>query len=112
LGYTFALEKSEKSMRLAERLKLAVWLGPLTPFLAALLVGAVLLLFFGANPVMAYAALIEGAFGSQNALADIVVEAPLLLFVGASTCISFRGGVINIGAVCFRVQYPDFSRHI
>ena len=83
-------------MQLAKRLKLASWLGPFTPVLAALaalLVGAVMLAIMGANPLQAYAALIEGAFGSPNALADTVVRATPLLFVGAGICISFRGEI-------------------
>jgi ABC-type uncharacterized transport system permease subunit len=76
------------------------WLGPLTPLLAAvaaLLVGALMLLALGANPIEAYKAMADGAFGSANALADTVVKATPLLFVGAGICVAFRGGVINIG---------------
>lgn len=70
---------------------------PVLATLAALAVGAVMLLLLGANPVDAYTALLEGAFGSQNALADTVVKATPLLLVGLGICIAFRGGVINIG---------------
>jgi simple sugar transport system permease protein len=41
--------------------------------------------------------LIEGAFGSTNSIADTIVKATPLLFVGIGICIAFRGGVINIG---------------
>ncbi|MDX1615061.1 MAG: ABC transporter permease [Candidatus Promineifilaceae bacterium] len=70
---------------------------PLLATLAALALGAVMLLFLGANPLEAYAALVSGAFGSSNALADTVVKATPLLLVGLGICIAFRGGVINIG---------------
>jgi len=70
---------------------------PLLATLAALGVGAIMLFLLGANPVEAYTALLEGAFGSQNALADTVVKATPLLLVGLGICIAFRGGVINIG---------------
>lgn len=76
------------------------WIGPLVPFLAALaafLVGAVMLLALGVNPITAYQAMIEGAFGSPNAIADTIVKATPLLFVGVGICIAFRGGMINIG---------------
>lgn len=76
------------------------WLGPLTPVLAALaalLIGALMLMALGANPLEAYAAMVDGAFGSVNAFADTIVKATPLLFVGAGICIAFRGGVINIG---------------
>jgi simple sugar transport system permease protein len=87
-------------MRQARKLHPSYWLGPLTPILAALaafLVGAIMLLALGINPLQAYGALLEGAFGSRNALADTVVKATPLLFVAVGICISFRGGVINIG---------------
>lgn len=53
-------------------------LSPLMPLFAtllALLVGAVMLVTLGANPLEAYSALVNGAFGSPNALADPVVKA-------------------------------------
>jgi simple sugar transport system permease protein len=83
-----------------KRLQWGVLLDALTPVLAvlaALLVGAIMLLALGANPIQAYGALVEGAFGSPNALADTAVKATPLLFVGLGICIAFRGGVINIG---------------
>ena len=70
---------------------------PVLATLAALAIGAVMLLLMGANPVTGYAALLEGAFGSANALADTLVKATPLLLVGLGICIAFRGGVINIG---------------
>jgi ABC-type uncharacterized transport system permease subunit len=76
------------------------WLGPMTPVLAALaalLIGALMLLALGANPLEAYSAMASGAFGSLNSFADTIVKATPLLFVGAGICISFRGGMLNIG---------------
>ncbi len=70
---------------------------PLFATLAALVVGAFMLLALGANPLVAYNALLDGAFGSVNSLADTLVRATPLLFVGVGICIAFRGGVINIG---------------
>jgi ABC-type uncharacterized transport system permease subunit len=70
---------------------------PVIATFAALAVGAVLLLILGANPIRAYGALLEGAFGSGNALAETVVKAVPLLLVGLGICIAFRANVINIG---------------
>jgi simple sugar transport system permease protein len=70
---------------------------PVFATLAALLVGAVMLLFLKVNPVEAYQALWEGAFGSPNAFAETLVKATPLLLVAIGICISFRGDVINIG---------------
>ena len=85
------LEKYPRVLRLIDILL------PLLATLAALAIGAVMLILLKANPVTAYAALLEGAFGSQNALADTLVKATPLLLVGLGICIAFRGGVINIG---------------
>ncbi len=84
----------------SSRLSLSQVLDALLPLLAvlvALAVGAVMLLLLGANPVEAYRALLEGAFGSANAVAETAVKAVPLLLVGLGTCIAFRGNMINIG---------------
>lgn len=70
---------------------------PVFATLAALLIGAVMLLFLGVNPIEAYGALWDGAFGSSNAFAETLVKATPLLLVALGICISFRGDVINIG---------------
>ena len=70
---------------------------PVFATLAALVVGAVMLLFLKVNPLEAYKALWVGAFGSTNAFAETLVKATPLLLVGIGICISFRGDVINIG---------------
>lgn len=72
-------------------------LTPVGAFLLAILIGAVMLVILGANPLVAFRALVSGAFGSMNALADTLVKATPLLFVGLGICIAFRGGVLNIG---------------
>ena len=70
---------------------------PVLAALAALSIGAVMLIILGANPFKAFGALIDGAFGSPNSLADTIVKATPLLLVGLGICISFRGNVINLG---------------
>ena len=70
---------------------------PVFATLAALLVGAIMLLFLKVNPLQAYGALWQGAFGTSNAFAETLVKATPLLLVGLGICISFRGDVINIG---------------
>ncbi|MBI5294122.1 MAG: ABC transporter permease [Chloroflexi bacterium] len=70
---------------------------PVIATLAALAVGAVMLLFLGINPIQAYGSLWQGAFGSSNAFAETLVKATPLLLVALGICISFRGDVINIG---------------
>ena len=70
---------------------------PLLSAILGLAVGAVILLMLGANPIEAYAAMLKGAWGSPNAIADSLVKATPLLFVGVGICIAYRGGMINIG---------------
>jgi simple sugar transport system permease protein len=82
------------------KLRIGGWFFVLTPVLAiaaALIVGAIMLLLLGVDPRVAYAAMLEGAFGSANSVADSIVKAAPLLFVGVGICIAFRGGMTNIG---------------
>ena len=65
--------------------------------LAALLVGALLIVAFGADPVTAYHALLSGAFGGSYALASTAQKAVPLLLVAAGICIAVRASVWNIG---------------
>jgi simple sugar transport system permease protein len=65
---------------------------------AALLVGAILLLVLRVNPLRAYAALVGGALGNASGLTQSVVTATPLLLVGLGIVIAFRASVINIGA--------------
>ncbi len=70
---------------------------PVFATLAALGVGVIMLLILRVNPLEAYGALWEGAFGSMNAIAETLVKATPLLLVGLGICIAFRANVINIG---------------
>lgn len=63
----------------------------------ALLVGAVLMLAFGASPATGYHALLTGALGGTYALTSTAVKAVPLLLVGAGICIAFRANMLNIG---------------
>lgn len=71
---------------------------PFLAMLAALLIGAVMLLLLHANPFTAYATMITGVFGTVSGLTQSLVKATPLLFVGLGICIAFRASVINIGA--------------
>ncbi len=77
--------------------KLIDGLLPVFATLAALSVGALMLILLKVNPGEAYGALWEGAFGSTNAIAETLVKATPLLLVGLGICIAFRADVINIG---------------
>jgi simple sugar transport system permease protein len=70
---------------------------PVAGVIAALCVGAVMLLALKVNPITAYAALLNGAVGSKFGLTQTLVKATPLLLVGSGICIAFRANVINIG---------------
>ena len=70
---------------------------PLIAVPLALLIGAGMLLVMGVNPVQAYSAMFQGAFGNISGFTQTLVKATPLLLVGLGVTIAFRGGVINIG---------------
>ncbi len=71
---------------------------PILAMLAALLIGAVVLLFLKVNPLTAYASIFTGVFGSMSGFTQSLVKATPLLLVGLGICIAFRASMINIGA--------------
>jgi len=71
---------------------------PLVAVLLAGLIGAVLLLISGANPLQAYGALFKGAFGSPVAIQRTLEKATPLIFSGLAVAFAFKAGLFNIGA--------------
>lgn len=63
----------------------------------ALVVSSILLIALAANPIEAYQAMLQGAFGTENATAETLVKATPILFVAIGITVAFRGGMINIG---------------
>src|ERR1035438_6813381 len=76
---------------------LLTWLALPLSALVALLIGALLILAFGANPVTGYHALLSGAFGGSYSLASTAQKAVPLLLVAVGICIAVRASVWNIG---------------
>ena len=70
---------------------------PLGAVLLALLIGAVMLLSLGADPVSGYATMFRAAFGSLDGFSETAIKSIPLLLVGVGICIAFRANVINIG---------------
>jgi general nucleoside transport system permease protein len=64
----------------------------------SLVVGGVLMLIAGGEPIAAYGALIDGAVGSPYAIGQVLVLAVPLLIIGLGLALAFRGRVYNIGA--------------
>jgi simple sugar transport system permease protein len=70
----------------------------LVAVLLALLIGAILILLSGSNPLEAYAALFRGAFGSVRAIGRTLEKATPLIFSGLAVAFAFKAGLFNIGA--------------
>jgi len=79
-----------------------VVLAPVVAIVLALLLGGLMLLALGRNPLEAYGSMWEGAFGNPfenpTRLYNTITRSIPLLLVAIGICIAFRGGVINIGA--------------
>ena len=92
---------SEDSGKQARGWLRRIWRGisvPLVAVLLAALIGAVLLLASGANPLEAYAALFKGAFGSPVAIQRTLEKSTPLIFAGLAVAFAFKAGLFNIGA--------------
>ncbi|BBL80318.1 ABC transporter permease [Rubrobacter xylanophilus] len=70
---------------------------PLVAISLALVVGAVIVLTTGNNPLAAYRALIVGAVGSPAAIGRTLLNATPLIFTGLAVAVAFRTGLFNIG---------------
>jgi simple sugar transport system permease protein len=69
---------------------------PVIGIILAILIGAIVMLFSGYDPVSAYKALFYGAF-VRNWHISVLNAAPLL-FTGLSVALAFHAGLFNIGA--------------
>lgn len=70
---------------------------PLIAILLALLISGAMVAIKGTNPILAYAALIKGAVGSIDGLANTAVRATPLILGGLSFAIAYQVGYFNVG---------------
>ncbi len=70
---------------------------PLLAIGISFLIGAIIILATGNNPIGAYGALISGAIGSPSAIGRTLVNATPLIFTGLGVAVAFRAGLFNIG---------------
>jgi len=73
------------------------WAIPLVSLLGALVVGALVLLATGKNPIDVYWRMLDRGFLSERALTGTLRTATPLAFTGLCATAAFRLGVINIG---------------
>ncbi len=63
----------------------------------ALAVGALFILLSNQNPIDAYRALLEGAFGSRRAIGETLAASTPYIFGGLAFAVAYRAGLFNIG---------------
>ena len=63
----------------------------------ALLAGAVIILLSGQDPLLAYSALFQGAFGGVKPVTETLVAATPLIFGGLAFAVAAQAGLFNIG---------------
>src|SRR5215204_7094354 len=73
-----------------------IW--PLIAVLAALVVGGVIILLLGDDPITAYSLLLSNSFGSVRDIGWTLHYATPLIFTGLAVAVAFRCGLLNIGA--------------
>ena len=83
--------------RRLEQPKSLNWIVPLVSVAAALVLGAVVLLFTGKNPLSTYWRILESAFASGDSIEGTIRAATPLAFTGLCAAITFRTGIVNIG---------------
>lgn len=65
--------------------------------LLSLILAALIMLLAGYNPLSAYGAMLDGAFGSPNAIANTLAKSTPLILVGLACAFANKGGIFNIG---------------
>jgi simple sugar transport system permease protein len=73
------------------------WAAPVLSLLFALLIGALVILSSGNNPVEIYLKLFAGALGSRNSILQTLLQATPLLFCGLSVLMGMKAGLLNLG---------------
>src|ERR687898_513018 len=71
---------------------------PLIAVLAAFIVGGILILLVGDNPLEAYGLLFGSAFSWPVGVGYTLFYATPLIFTGLAVALAFRCGLLNIGA--------------
>lgn len=70
---------------------------PILGIALGLLAGGVLIALSGVNPLTAYWAMLQGAFGSLQAFSNVLVRSSPLLFGGIGVALGIKAGVWNTG---------------
>src|SRR3990172_8692848 len=91
-----AAEPTPRSRNLAALLLSQVSI-PVLAIFTALVVSSLVMLVSGTDPIKAYQALGEGAFGTRVAVIETLIKATPFILAGLGIALAFRGGLFNIG---------------
>ena len=70
---------------------------PLFSVILGLLVGAIIMLVSGYNPIIGYKALWDGIFGDMYTIGETLRQITPYLLAGLAVAFAFRSGLFNIG---------------
>ncbi len=70
---------------------------PLLSILAAFIIGGIIILCLGKNPLEAYGFLFQGALGTSSKIAQTLEVASPLMFTGLAAAFAYKCGVFNLG---------------
>ena len=71
---------------------------PFVSVLLAMTVGSIIIVLTGGDPVAAFAALLQGAFGGPVQIGETILRTTPLIFTGLAVAFGFRANLFNIGA--------------
>jgi simple sugar transport system permease protein len=95
------MQSEKQSNSLIKRILQSIIEAALIPFLAiltAVIIGGIIILVVGGDPIRAYTGLIQGSMGSTKAWSETAVWATPYIFAGLAVALAFKGGLFNIGA--------------
>lgn len=94
---------------------------PILSIVLGFIFGALLMLVFGYNPILAYQAMLTGVFASPYFFGEALRQATILTFTGLGFAIAFKAGFFNIGiagqllagwvcSIWVALAFPDLPR--
>ena len=88
---------------------------PICAILLAVLVGGVVILLVGENPIEAYVSLFQGMFGSWERVAGSLGRSTPFIGAALAVAFAFRAGLFNIGVegqLAHRCHDGGVGRHV
>lgn len=89
--------KSKSIQMLAQKGKKLIF--PLISIVLALAISALVIQLIGCDTLLALRCLLEGGFGSMNAISETLVKATSLIFMALSFAFAQRSGMYNLGGM-------------